>query len=164
MKRSRRRSTRRTSDVSSRDKFLILTEPVQLRLLGYDLMFNEKMTVQDREDVLTSWAVAYGSLGTSYRDFSNLTLIQHKVYMEELGEKLETWFYDKYLLDDVSGLTEDECDNLQGRWLNWQDLVELILTADYFSLLYRFIEQVVGDSREIESIKVIRRKVIVEYV
>lgn len=83
--------------------------------------------------------------------------------MKDLEEHLQTWYYDKYLVDSTDGLSEEEKDKIEEDWFNWIDIIELVQNSDYFDLLYRFIEQIADVDQEIESIEIVRRKVIIEY-
>lgn len=142
----------------------MLTEPYAVRALKYDLIFeSKKAELGQVKDLILSWTVAWQAMRTRYRTFSDFDLIQRRDYMKDLEEHLQTWYYDKYLVDSTDGLSEEEKDKIEEDWFNWIDIIELVQNSDYFDLLYRFIEQIADVDQEIESIEIVRRKVIIEY-
>ncbi|EGO2129918.1 hypothetical protein ITP31_004760 [Salmonella enterica] len=163
MGRSRRIRRLLESSAPEREECLILTEPSALRILRYDLVFTDKLKDSEIEDLILSWVTAYQALRTPFESFWEFKLSERKSYIDDLGEHLQAWFYDKFLMDFTEDLNEEEKDKIEERWFNWLDVIELVQTSDYFELLYRFIEQIADVDYEIDKVKVTRRKVIIEY-
>ncbi len=83
--------------------------------------------------------------------------------MKDLECALGEYFDSIYFSDHTDDLTEEQRDELEEKWFNWRDVIELILHSDYFDLLYRFIERIADTGDNIVSIEVHRRRVIVKY-
>lgn len=163
MKRSRLLDRAPISRAEATRNYWVIPEPYAVRALRYDLVFTEKMEVKNVGFLLEAWVVGYQSLEIEYSEYLDFDLSVRAGYMNDLREKLESWFYDKYSNDYTDDLTEEEKEEIEQTWFNWQDIIELILQSDYFDLLYRFIEQIAGSGEEITRIEVLRRKVIINY-
>lgn len=126
-------------------------------------MFVDKIEEKEIPLLLRAWAYANQSLGIEYGEYSVFDLSTRAAYMKDLEEKLRDWFYDEFMMDHTEDLSEEEMDELEYKWFNWQDVIELVLHADYFDLLFRFIDEIAETDNDIASIEVIRRRVIIHY-
>lgn len=142
---------------------MILEEPIGLRKLIYDLVFIEKLKKADIPNLLMGWLRGQESLAISYKEYSKFDLSTRAAYMKDLECVLGEYFDSVYFSDHTDDLTEEQRDELEEKWFNWRDVIELILHSDYFDLLYRFIERIADTGGNIVAIEVHRRRVIVKY-
>jgi hypothetical protein len=163
LRRSKSRLRRLISRVLDKEAPLILTEPSGVRKLRWDLVFVDKMAEKEIPILLRAWVYANQSLKIGYDEYSGFDLSTRAAYMKDLEDKLAEWFYDKYMMDHTDDLSEEQKDAIEQQWFNWQDIIELVLHADYFDLLFRFIDEIAETDNDIARIEVIRRRVIIHY-
>lgn len=163
MRRSRSEKKRLISAVLGQAEYLVLEEPIGLRKLIFDLVFIEKLKKADIPNLLMGWLRAHESIALSYSEYCKLDLSARSAYMKDLECVLGEYFDTIYFTDHTDDLTEEQRDELEEKWFNWRDVIELVLHSDYFDLLYRFIERIADTGDNIIAIEVHRRRVIVKY-